>query len=519
MTTVDRAFGDWVVTPLTDVITFDLGRLLPFKVPGKLPFIVIWLFAAAIFFTVFMRFVAVWGFPHALRLLRGDYDDPDNPGEVTHFQALASALSATVGLGNIAGVAFAVSIGGPGAVFWMVMAGLFGMSSKFTECTLGQLYRQVATDGTISGGPMHYLRLGLGELGLARLGAVLAVMFAVMCIGGSFGGGCAFQANQSASTLLAVIQLDTTRRVEEIDRSLATQPANAETLQAERAELQASLDRFAELYKPVYGLLMATLVGVVIIGGIRRIAATAEKIVPLMCALYILAALSILGMNFARLDDAAWAILTGAFNPGSVYGGLLGAFVTGVQRASFSNEAGVGSASIAHAAAKTQEPLSEGFVALLEPFIDTVVVCTMTGLVIVVTGVYSDPTLAGRDGATLTTAAFERSQPWFPYLLAAAVFLFAYSTMISWSYYGERCWSLLFGQHRALAFRVLFLGFVFFGSIATATNILAFSDMMILSMAFPNVIGCVLLSGKVRAAMLDYWHRLHTGQLHNRRMH
>ena len=451
----------------------------------SVPLVVFWLFAGAIFFTIRMRFINIRGFWHAIRVTKGDYDDPEHAGEVSHFQALASALSATVGLGNIAGVAIAVATGGPGATFWLILAGLLGMSTKFSECSLGQMYRKVDPDGTVSGGPMHYLRDGLREIGLPRTGLVLATLFAVVCMGGSFGGGCVFQVSQSLELI--------------------------------RAELVRYDVGLLEHYPWIYGLAMGFLVAIVIIGGIRRIAATAEKIVPLMCGVYVAASLYILVVNHSLILPALALIVKSAFTPEAMYGGFLGVMVIGIRRAAFSNEAGLGSASIAHAAAKTDEPISEGIVALLEPFIDTVVVCTMTGLVVVITGVYNNPSfedfIANDKGAPLTAEAFRTAMPWFPWILAGAVCLFAYSTLITWSYYGERCWSHLFGRRTALVYKLIFLGFVLVGSIVTASNLLSFADLMILSMAFPNILGVALLSGKIRRSLDDYWRRYKAGEL------
>jgi len=483
MTQVDEFFGEYFVKRIGAVLFFDFWT--EHWLGTSVPLVVVWLFGGAVFFTLRMGFINVRGFWHAVRVTRGDFDDPEDAGEVSHFQALASALSATVGLGNIAGVAIAVATGGPGAIFWLILGGLLGMSTKFSECSLGQLYRKVDRDGTVSGGPMHYLRDGLTELGLPRTGLVLATLFAIVCMGGSFGGGCVFQVSQS--------------------------------LEAVRAELLEYDVTLLRDYPWVYGVALMILVGVVIIGGIRRIAATAEKIVPLMCGVYVLAALYILAVNHAMIVPAIGLIFRGAFSPDAVYGGFLGVMVIGIRRAAFSNEAGLGSASIAHAAAKTDEPISEGIVALLEPFIDTVVVCTMTGLVIVVTGVYNNAEfadyIANDKGAPLTAEAFRTAVPWFPWILAGAVCLFAYSTLISWSYYGERCWSHLFGRRTAIVYKFVFLGFVLIGSIVTATNLLNFSDLMILSMAFPNILGVALLSGKVRRALDEYWSRLKAGEL------
>lgn len=479
MQRVDRFFGNYLVAPLEAVLFYDFGSR--HWLGTRVPLVVVWLFSGAIFFTLRMGLINLRAFRHAVWLTAGRYDDPRETGEVSHFQALASALSATVGLGNIAGVAIAVGTGGPGAIFWLVVAGLLGMTSKFTECTLGMMYRRVEPDGRVSGGPMHYLRDGLAELGLAPLGGVLAVLFTVMCIGASFGGGCAFQVAQSLGAVRQQLPL-------------------------------------LEQMPWIYGLVMALLAGLVILGGIRRIASTAEKIVPLMCGVYVLACIYVIATHYDRLPAALEAILAGAFTGQGVQGGAIGVMVIGIRRAAFSNEAGVGSAAIAHSAARTNEPVREGIVALLEPFIDTVVVCTMTGLVIVVTGVYDrsipeyETFIAADRGAELTSLAFGSVVSWFPKLLALTVFLFAYSTVISWSYYGERCFSRLFGSRWSLVYKLTFLGFVLLGSIVTEGNVLTFSDLMILSMAFPNVLGAVLLSGKVRRRLDAYWSDYRAGK-------
>lgn len=447
----------------------------------SIPFVVVWLLVGAIFFTLRMGFINIRGFWHAIRLTRGDYDDPNQKGEVSHFQALSSALSATVGLGNIAGVAIAIGTGGPGATFWMVVIGLLGMSTKFTECTLGQMYRKVDTDGRVSGGPMRYLKDGLAEMGFGTFGTALSVIFAVICIGASFGGGNAFQVVQSLTAIRQEIPL-------------------------------------IDTYPWIYGLIMVVAAGVVIIGGIKSIGAVASKIVPFMCAVYVAAAIYILLANASAVPDAIQQIFSGAFSPQAMYGGLLGVLVIGIKRAVFSNEAGAGSAAIAHSAAKTDEPVSEGIVALLEPFIDTVVVCTMTALVIIITGVYKDPQhaelIAGDQGAALTSEAFQvGGYAWFRWILYAAVVLFAYSTLISWSYYGERCFTRLFGDWSSMTYKVLFLIFTFLGSVVTAKNILDFSDLLILGMAFPNVLGLYFLSGKVRRELDEYWGKYKSGEL------
>jgi AGCS family alanine or glycine:cation symporter len=446
---------------------------------ATLPFIVLWLVVAAVFLTLRMRFVNVTGFRHALAVVTGRYTDPSEPGDVSHFQALSTALSATVGLGNIAGVAIAITIGGPGATFWMIVAGLIGMTTKFTECTLGQMYRDVGPDGHVLGGPVRYLEHGFAERGMPGLGRGLAVFFAILCIGGSFAGGNAFQVNQSMNAVQETIPF------------LADAPW-------------------------AYGLVMTALVGIVIVGGIRRIGNVTDKLMPFMAAIYLAAALTVIFTNLSLVPGALVAIVTEAFAPQAAYGGFIGVLVTGFQRAAFSNEAGAGSASIAHSAARTSMPIREGFVALLEPFIDTVVICTMTALVINITGAYSNPAYAdlitGAQGAALTSRAFSEYITWFPYVLSLAVFLFALSTMISWSYYGERCTVWLFGHGASNYYKAAFLLFTFLGSIVTAVNVLSFGDLMILGMALPNLVGVYLLHGKVRDTLQDYWRRLRAGE-------
>lgn len=446
-----------------------------------IPLAVLWLMVAATFLTLRMRFINLRAFKHAVLVTTGKYDAAGDAGEVSHFQALAAALSATVGMGNIAGVAVGIATGGPGATVWIIAAGLLGMTSKMTECTLGLKYRETRPDGRLMGGAMYYLPRGLGELGLGRLGKVLAVLFALMCIGGSFAGGNAFQVNQSLEAVKQTLPI-------------------------------------LEGREWVYGALMTALTGVVIVGGIRRIATTADKIVPLMCGLYVLACLYVLAANYQRIPAAATTIVTGALTPSAGLGGALGVLVIGFRRGAFSNEAGVGSAAIAHSAAKTPYAVREGIVALLEPFIDTVVVCTMTALTIVITGVYdtANPEFAGLikggNGAALTSRAFGQAVWWFPHVLSLAVFLFAYSTQISWSYYGERCWAYLFGDRATMSYRVVFLVFTFLGSVVSATEVLQFGDLMILGMAFPNLIGVLLLSGKVKRELDDYWARYRAGE-------
>ena len=478
--TIDAFFGKlvgWIAAVFFwDILFWDNAS----PTNMSLPVVVGWLVIGALFFTVRMSFVNVRMFRHAIDVVRGRFDNPEDEGEVTHFQALSAALSATVGLGNIAGVAIAVAVGGPGATFWMIVAGFLGMASKFTECTLGQKYREVRPDGQIMGGAMYYLSKGLEEKGAGALGKVLAVMFAILCVGASFGGGNAFQVNQSLGVVGDTI------------------PVLGES-------------------RWLYGLLMTGAVGVVIIGGIKSIAKTAEKIVPLMCSVYVLACLYILVMNAGLVPAAMGKIVSSAMSLDAGFGGLIGVLVVGFKRAAFSNEAGIGSAAIAHSAAKTEYPVREGIVALLEPFIDTIVVCTMTALVIVLTGAYENPAYAdmiqGNNGAALTSAAMAEHISWFPYLLTVAVILFAYSTMISWSYYGERCWCWLFGDNASMGYKLLFLVFTFLGSIVTATNVLDLSDLMILGMAFPNILGLYFLSGDVRKDLNDYQAKLASGEI------
>ena len=441
MDRADRVMGvvnSWIAV----VLFFDL---IFWNDAQRFPFIVLWLVIGAIFLTLRMGFINIRAFRHAAHITTGRYTNPNEPGDVSHFEALSTALSATVGLGNIAGVAIAITIGGPGATFWMIVAGFFGMTTKFAECTLGQMYREVRHDGHVLGGPVQYLSKGFAERGMPGTGRFLAVLFALLCIGGSFGGGNSFQVNQSMNAI------------------------------------QETIPWFAAV-PWAYGVVMTILVGIVIVGGIHRIANVADRIVPLMAIVYMTAALAVILTNIDRLPGALAAIFTQAFSPVAAYGGFVGVLVTGFQRAAFSNEAGAGSAPIAHAAARTKYPVREGIVALLEPFIDTVIICTMTALVINITSAYNNPAYAdlitSARGAALTSRAFSEQITWFPYVLSCAVFLFAFSTMISWSYYGERCSVWLFGDASSKYYKALFLLFVFLGSIITSTNILDFGDLM-----------------------------------------
>lgn len=447
-----------------------------------IPLIVVWLVAGAFFFTFKMGFIQFRGVRHAIDLVRGRYDNPSkNDGEVTHFQALVTALSATVGLGNIAGVAIAISMGGPGATFWMILAGLVGMASKFVECTLGVKYRHQKENGEVSGGPMYYLSRGLAKRGpgFKQLGKVLAIIFAILCVGGSLGGGNMFQVNQAFNQLSGI----------------------------------PGWEGFSS-YGLYFGIGMAILVGVVIVGGIKSIASVTDKIVPTMVGIYVISALVIIGFNYDNLGHGFSTIITGAFSPDAMYGGFIGVLILGFQRAAFSNEAGVGSAPIAHAAAKTDEPISEGIVAILEPFIDTVVVCTMTALVIIFTGYAQDP--EGLEGAALTSAAFSSSLgDWSLYVLSFAVVLFAFSTMISWSYYGLKAWTYVFGETKiaGLIYKFIFLVFVVIGASVGLGAVIDFSDLMILGMAFPNILGLLIMSGEVKRDLKDYFSRVKSGAI------
>jgi len=470
------------IKPFADAVAGAVFSSFP--VAGvQIPFVLVWLIVAATIFTFYFNFINLRALKHGFELVRGDYHDPKAAGEVTHFQALATALSGTVGLGNIAGVAVAVSLGGPGATFWMILAGFLGMSSKFTECTLGVKYRDELPDGSVSGGPMYYLTKGLAEKGanFARLGKVLAVMFAIFCVGGSFGGGNMFQANQSFSQLVNVTGGDA-------------------SWLADKGWL--------------FGLIIAALVGLVIMGGIKGIARVTSKIVPFMAVVYVLAGLTIILMNITLVPSAIGQIIDGAFTAEGISGGVIGVLFQGFKRAAFSNEAGVGSAAIAHSAVQTNRPVTEGFVALYEPFVDTIVVCTITALVIIITGTW-DPSVDPSAGVQLTSSAFESAFSWFPYVLTIAVLLFAFSTMISWSYYGLKSWTFLFGENKVTdaTYKLLFLFFVVIGSSMQLGSVIDFSDAMIFAMAFPNLLGCYFLLPVVKKELNEYWADYKSGKL------
>jgi len=515
---VEKGLDEKINDAFMPVATWWEGFILT-KVPigeYQIPFVVLLLVFGATFFTIYFKFPSVTKFWTAISTVRGKYVDiekhgvdklynndealaiEDIPntirdesahGEVSHFQALATAVSGTVGLGNIAGVAVAIGLGGPGATFWMIVCGLLGMSTKFVECTLGVTYRDIGKDGTVYGGPMYYLSKGLKEKGFATFGKILAFIFALLCVGASFGGGNAFQSNQAAVQISSLLGLT------------------------------GGSSGF------VIGIILAIVVGVVIIGGIKRIASITEKIVPFMAGLYIIASLIIIFANFSDIGLAFSLIIDGAFSPMAGLGGLVGVLIVGFQRAAFSNEAGAGSAAIAHSAVRTKYPASEGVVALLEPFIDTVVICTMTALVIIFFNINgTDPqsvfdytaahgssvilkaTELPISGVDLTSLAFDSVIPHFSYVLTVAIVLFAFSTMISWSYYGLQSWKYLFGKGKTadLVYKVLFLLFVVIGAAATLDAVIKFSDAMILALVFPNMIGLLFLFPRVKKEMKRY---------------
>ena len=507
---LDERVNEWFA-PIANWFESVVFYPIQFTDTISVPIVVILLVAGALFFTLYFTFINIRLFPLAIRVVRGKYDhlderhpplkpeqanvsdegdipdtikDESSHGEVSHFQALATAVSGSVGLGNIAGVAVAIALGGPGATFWMIICGLIGMSTKFVECTLGVKYRDVDANGTVYGGPMYYLSKGLKGTKASFLGKPLAILFAMLCIGGSFGGGNAFQSNQASAQIISMTGIENTS---------------------------------AGFY---IGLVLAIIVGLVIIGGIKRIAQVTEKIVPFMAGIYILASLIIIFAHFNQIGAAFGLIIDQAFTPAAGLGGFFGVMIQGFRRAVFSNEAGAGSAAIAHSAVRTRYPASEGIVSLLEPFIDTVVICTMTALVIVLFNMdglfdYSDMNSSSVlikatgeriGGVDLTSAAYNDVIPHFSYVLTIAVILFAFSTMISWSYYGLQAWKFLFGRSKAadLSYKLLFLAFVVIGASATLGAVIQFSDAMILAMVFPNMIGLFFLFPKVKEELNKY---------------
>ena len=478
---------DQIINDSFAPIANTFGGIVFHNFPGtQVPTVLILLVFGALFFTLYFRFVNLSKFFTAIAVVSGKHDKlegekttSEHSGEVSHFQALATAVSGTVGLGNIAGVAKAIAIGGPGATFWMIVCGLLGMTTKLVECTLGVKYRDIGPDGTVYGGPMYYLSKGLSSRGFAGAGKILAVIFAILCVGGSFGGGNAAQSNQAALVIIDQFNI---------------QNDSAGT---------------------IIGMIMACIVGFVILGGIKKIVSVTEKIVPFMAVIYVVACLIVIVSKFSYLGHAIGLIFANAFTPSAAVGGLVGVLIQGFQRGAFSNEAGTGSASIAHSAVNTKYPASEGLVSLLEPFIDTVVICTMTALVIIIYnsgGQFdygaSPVTIGGMqyEGATLTSKAFSSVISWFPSVLTLAIFLFAFSTMISWSYYGLQSWCYLFGKSKAadISYKLLFCVFIIIGAASEMGSVWDFSDAMILAMVFPNMIGLFFLFPQVKVELERY---------------
>jgi AGCS family alanine or glycine:cation symporter len=482
VTTAQSAGIDEAINSATAPIATFIGQVVFFKIPifgAQLPVVVLWLVVGAVFFTFYMGFINLRGFKHAIELVRGDYADPNSHGEVSHFQALATAVSGTVGIGNIGGVAVAVTVGGPGATFWLILAGFLGMSTKFVECTLGVKYRKEFEDGHVSGGPMYYLRQGFSERGMEGFGKFMGTFYAIGIFIGALGIGNMFQSNQ------AYVQLNSVSG--------------------------GALDGLGWLV----GLILAAVVFSVIIGGIKSIARVTEKIVPFMAVFYCLFAIIVILMNAGTLPQAISNIFTGAFTGEGVAGGALGAMIIGFQRAVFSNEAGIGSASIAHSAVKTDEPVTEGIVSLLEPFIDTIVICTITALVIGTAQVAAPDFAGDAQGVAMTSAAFEREFSWFPIPLAFAALLFAFSTMISWSYYGLKGWTYLFGESERgqTIYKLIFCVFVALGCVVQLGPILDISDALVFLICVPNILGLYFLAPIVKREMNSYFARIQSGEI------
>jgi AGCS family alanine or glycine:cation symporter len=486
---------DAILDPINGLIFKTLFFDVSFGLFGEgvsLPFLVVWLGFGAFFYTLYHGFINLRAFRHAWQIVRGKWAASDDTGDIPPFRALTSALSATVGLGNIAGVAIAMVVGGPGALFWMMVLGLFGMTSKFHETTLAQMYRIKNPDGSMSGGPMYFLDRGFKDINpkLAPLGKVLAIVFAFFLMGAAIGGGNMFQSNQSFEAFFHQF----------------VQPYIAAD-QVEAAERAGGIG---------YGLLMAAMVAVVVIGGIGRIGAATSIIVPVMATIYVAACSFIIINNVEQLPSLIGLIFQEAWAPEAGLGGVLGVMMIGFQRAAFSSEAGIGSSAVAHSAAKVDEPIREGFVASLEPFIDTIVICFMTGMVVLITGAYEqfEPDSAG---AAVTLWAFE-SRPimqtlMFPEILTVSIMLFAFSTMISWCYYGERAWGYLFGIEKVLIFRLIFVACVFFGAVASLGSVIDSADAMLLSCGLPNILGGILLAPLVKKRLKAYWSRYRSGEM------
>ncbi len=455
---------DELLKPISDSITNFVFRSFDFY-GESVPFIVCWLLLASLLFTLYFNFLNVRYFKRAIKVAFGKYDDKNHPGEITHFQSFTAAMSGTIGLGNIAGVAVAISLGGPGAMIWMILTAFFGMTLKFVEVSLGHKYRVIHQDGTVSGGAIRYLSKGIGDCGFPRIGKFLAVIFAICCIGGSFGGGNMFQANQAFQQIV---------------------------------EASGGINSPLHNKGWIGGIIFAFVVGIIIFGGIKSIGKVTEKLVPLMAIVYIFSCLLIIFNNFFILPETIKLIFTSAFSLEATTGGVIGSMIAGIKRAVFSNESGIGSAPIAYAPAKSDNHLNTGFMSLLSPFVDTIIVCSMTALVIVITGVYENG--EGIQGVELTSRAFESFFGWFPIILAIAITLFALSTLITWSYYGLRCWTYLFGMSLTskYSFKLIFLTFTVIGTSMNLGSVINFSDSMIFAMSIPNIIGLYFLSSGIK---------------------
>ncbi len=481
---IDETVDRWVEpisTSFSDFIFFKANLF-----GHDVPLIVLWLAVAATFFTLYLGFVNLRGFAQAVRLVRGDYHNPNHPGEISHFQAVATAISGTVGIGNIGGVAVAISIGGPGAALWLIIAGFLSMSTKLVECTLGVKYRRHNEDGSVSGGPMYYLEEFLKQRNWPKLGKLLGGFYALCLVIGCFGIGNMFQSNQAYAQMVNITGQD-------------------QSFFADKGWL--------------FGLLLATVVAIVILGGIKSIARVAGKIVPFMALLYIISACVIIAFSAEHLPKAFAMMFEGAFTMEGATGGAIGAMIIGFQRALFSNEAGIGSAPIAHSAVQTNEPASEGLVSLLEPFIDTVVICTLTSLVIITTAYPNGLMTSGHEGIALTSAAFEHHISWSPYPLALAALLFAFSTTIAWSYYGLKGWTYLFGEGQVTQnlFKSIFCLFIILGCMTNLTSVLAFSDAIVFLIAIPNILGLYLFAPEVKREVNRYMAKVASGEIVNYR--
>ncbi len=489
----DKAFAEGIdkkidnlIAPASDAVS---GLVFyPVSINSvDMPVIIIWLLVGAIVFTIITKGIGVWGFKHAVELVFGkkknnEVKDSGDKGEVSSFQALSTALSGTIGLGNIAGVAIAITMGGPGAVFWMIIGSIFGMATKFMEATLGIKYRRVNPDGSISGGPMYYISHGLTRMKMRWLGQPLAVIFSWMCIAAAIGGGNMFQVSMATSQIV---------------------------------EVTGGQDSFFQSNSWVFGLLIALIISMIIIGGIKSIAKVTEKIVPFMCILYMISGFVVILYHFTEIPNVIALVINEAFNPEAVEGGIIGSIIWGLRRSVQSNEAGVGTAPIAYATVKTHEPVSQGFVSLLEPFIDTVILCSITAFVILVTGAHAST--EGLVGVKLTSMAFESVIPFFPYILALVITLFALSTLLSWSYYGQKAWNYLFGEgeKRTRTYQLIFCIFIVIGSSMNMASIIDFTDAMLLAMAVPNIIGIYLLTPQVLRELRVYCAKYKVGIFKN----